>query len=975
MDCSFNALEMVGPASGFLRLLLPIGQFRLSPPWSSVPFVVRVTYQSCSAVNVSESNLTDDLAFKGIPGNFSDRHWPSSIKIEKNVRRRPVKFDSKDKLGHYSGMLHTCASNGCLNEGMAIHGQVIKSGIDLDSHLWVSLVNVYAKCGNLVYARKVLDEMPEREVVSWTTLIQGFVSKGFGRDGVNLFYEMKKDGIKPNEFTLATCLKACSVCLDLEFGKQLHAEAIKVGFFSDLFIGSALVDLYGKCRAMELADRVFFSMPEQNAVSWNALLSGYAQEGNREKVLELFYRMTELEMRLSNFTLSTVLKGCANSGSLREGQVVHSLAIKGGCEIDEILGCSLVDMYSKCGLAIDALNVFIRIKIPDVVAWSAMITCLDQQGLWQEAAYLFRLMRCKGVRPNHFSFSSILSSASDLGDLHFGKSVHACIWKFGFEYDVSVSNALISMYTKIGSIQDATQVFEAMKNRDLVSWNSLLSGFHDSELCNLGPRIFYQLLVEGFRPNIYTFISILRSCSSLMDVSFGKQIHAHTFKNCLDDNDFVGTALVDMYAKTRFLEDADAVFCRLTNRDLFTWTTIISGYAQTGQAEKGVNCFRKMQREGVKPNEFTFAGCLSACSHIATLENGRQLHSLAIKYGYIGDLFVGSALVDMYAKCGCIVDADAIFEGLVSRDTISWNTMICGYSQHGLEEKALETFEMMLDQGIMPDEVTFIGIFSACSHLGLVEEGKKHFKSMTEVFKINPTIEHYACIVDILGRAGRFDEVENFINAMKLASNSIVWETVLGACKMHGNVELGERAAAKLFEIKPEMDATYILLSNIFAAKGRWDDVRKVRKLMSSQGVKKEPGCSWVEVDGQVHVFVSQDGSHPKIRDIYIKLEELDQKLTSAGYMPETGNVLHNITETEKKEHLQYHSERLALGFALISTNPLKTIRIFKNLRICGDCHDVMKLISDIMNREIIIRDIKKFHHFKAGTCSCHDFW
>lgn len=936
-----------------------------------------------------ESNPTNDLAFNTsqnlpsqahegfhrIPGKFSNGNWPRSTEIEKNVTSKPANFDSKESLRRYSVMLHRCSSKRCLNEGMAIHAQVIKSGIDPDSHLWVSLVNVYAKCGRLVCARKVLDEMPERDVVSWTALIQGFVAEGYGTNGVSLFSEMKKDGVRPNEFTLATGLKACCVSLDLEFGKQLHAEAIKVGFYSDLFVGSALVDLYGKCGAMELADRVFICMPEQNAISWNALLGGYAQKGDAKKVLKLFYRMTESEMKLSTFTLSTVLKGCANSGSLREGQVVHSLATKVGIELDEFLGCSLVDMYSKCGLAVDALKVFMRIKDPDVVAWSAMITCLDQQGLWQEAAHIFRLMRCKGIRPNHFSFSSILSSASDLEDIRFGESIHAYVWKFGFECDVSVGNALIAMYTKHGRIQDGIQVFEAMKDRDLVTWNALLSGFHDYELCSLGLRIFHQLLVEGFKPNIYTFVSVLRSCSSLTDVRFGKQIHVHTIKNSLDDNDFIGTALVDMYAKTRFLEDADVAFRRLTNRDVFTWTTIITGYAQTGQAGKAVNCFSQMQREGVKPNEFTLAGCLSACSHIATLDNGRQLHSMAIKCGHIEDLFVSSALVDVYAKCGCIEDADAIFEGLVSRDTISWNTMICGYSQHGLGERALEAFGMMLDQGVKPDEVTFIGIFSACSHLGLVEEGKMHFNSMIEVYKINPTIEHYACVVDILGRAGRFNEVESFIKAMKLTPNSTIWETVLGACKKHGNVELGERAAAKLFEVKPEEDSTYILLSNIFAAKGRWDDVRKVRKLMSSQGVKKEPGCSWVEVDGQVHVFVSQDGSHPRIRDIYLKLEELGQQLTSAGYIPKTGNVLHNITDREKKEHLQYHSERLALAFALINTNPLKTVRIFKNLRICGDCHDVMKLVSDITNREIIVRDIKQFHHFKAGTCSCQDFW
>ncbi|KAF3457913.1 hypothetical protein FNV43_RR02574 [Rhamnella rubrinervis] len=751
--------------------------------------------------------------FHRIPGKFSNGNWPRSTENDKNVRSKPANFDSKESLRRYSVMLHRCSSKRYLNEGMAIHAQVIKSGIDPDSHLWVSLVNVYAKCGRLVCARKVLDEMPERDVVSWTALIQGFVAEGYGLDGVSLFSEMKKDGVRPNEFTLATGLKACCVCLDLEFGKQLHAEAIKVGFYSDLFVGSALVDLYGKYGAMELADRVFICMPEQNAVSWNALLSGYAQEG-----------------------------------SLREGQVVHSLATKVGIELDEFLGCSLVDMYSKCGLAVDALKVFMRIKDPDVVAWSAMITCLDQQGLWQEAAHIFRLMRRRAS--NQITLASQVSL------------VLPVIWR-----TYVLVKAFMLVFGNLG--------------------------------LNSRARIFHQLLVEGFKPNIYTFVSILRSCSSLMDVRFGKQIHVHAIKNSLDDNDFIGTALVDMYAKTRLLEDADVAFRRLTNRDLFSWTTIITGYAQTGQAEKAVNCFSQMQREGVKPNEFTLAGCLSACSQLATLDNGRQLHSMAIKCGHIGDLFVSSTIVDMYAKCGCIEDADAIFEGLVSWDTISWNTMICGYSQHGLGEKALETFGKMLDQGVKPDEVTFIGIFSACSHLGLVEEGKEHFNSMIEVYKINPTIEHYACVVDILGRAGRFNE-----------------------------------SSREAFEIKPEEDSTYILLSNIFAAKNRWDDVRKVRKLMSSQGVKKEPGCSWVEVDGQVHVFISQDGSHPRIRDICLKLEELGQQLTSAGYTPET-----EITN-------------------------------FKNLRICGDCHDVMKLVSDITDREIIVRDIKQFHHFKAGTCS-----
>lgn len=881
----------------------------------------------------------------------------------------------KEMLRRYSGMLRTCASEGGLRQGKTVHGQVIRSGIDPDSHMWNSLVNVYAKCGNFNYACKVFGKIPERDVVSWTALIAGFVAEGFGSDAINWFRGMRRDCVGANEFTYATTLKACSMCLDLEFGKQVHAEAIKVGDISDLFVGSALVDLYARCGEMGLAERVFVCMPKQNSVSWNALLNGFAQMADPEKALHLFCRMIGSEINVSKFTLSTVLKNCANSGNLQAGQIVHSLAIRIGCELDEFISCSLVDMYSKCGLAGDALKAFVRIKNPDVVSWSAIITCLDQNGHCRQAAEEFKRMRHSGVIPNQFTLASLVSAATDLGDLYYGQSVHACLCKYGFEYDNTVSNALVTMYMKIGSVEDGFQVFEMATTRDLISWNALLSGFHDNKTCDKGIKIFRQMLVEGFIPNMYTFVSILRSCSSLSDVGFGKQIHAQIIKSSLDGNDFVGTALVDMYAKSRFLEDAETTFNRLVNRDLFAWTVIVAGYAHDGQGEKSVKCCIQMQREGVKPNEFTLASSLSGCSRIATLESGRQLHSLAIKSGQSSDMFVTSALVDMYAKCGCVEDAEVVFDGLVTRDTVSWNTIICAYSQHGHGGKALKAFEVMVDEDIVPDEVTFVGVLSACSHMCLIEEGKKHFKSLSKIYGITPTIEHYACMVDILGKAGKFDEVERFIKEMKLNSNVVIWKTVLGACKMHGNVEFGEIAAAKLFELEPETDSNYILLSNLYAAKGMWANVKHVRALMSSRGVKKEPGCSWVEHNGQVHIFLSHDGSHPKIREIHLKLQDLNQKLISVGYTPNIDHVLHNVSDAEKQELLFHHSERLALAFTLLNTSTRKTIRIFKNLRICADCHDFIKSISEISDQEFIVRDINCFHHFKNGSCSCKNFW
>ncbi|KAL5997013.1 hypothetical protein ACLOJK_007939 [Asimina triloba] len=899
----------------------------------------------------------------------------SNSVFEAPLLNRRADFGCKQLLIRYSTMLQDCASRNALDSGRAIHAHLMKGGADPDSHLWNCLVNMYAKCGRNGYAKRVFELMPNRDVVSWTALISGFVAEENGREGVRLFCEMWREAVWPNGFVFATGLKACSICLDLGFGQQVHGGATKLGFLSDLFVGSALVDLYAKCGEIKLAEKVFSNIPEHNTVSWNALLNGYIRFGDEEEVLDLFHRMMETETRVSKFTLSSVLKACAGLGNVREGQAVHSLLIKTRAEIDEFIQSSLVDMYSKCGLAEDAYKVFVGVEAPDVVTWSAMLSCFDQQGCSYEASELFIKMQRRGIKPNQFTLSSLLSVASDLGVQKYGDSIHAYVTKVGFDTDNVVGNALVTMYMNFGATQDGCKIFDVMTDRDLVSWNALLSGFHNGSSCIQGLKIFAHLLAEGFKPNKYTFISVLRSCASISAADYGCQVHAHIIKNDLKDDSFVGTALVDMYAKSGFLENASLAFNGLDEQDVFAWTVIISGYAHTDQGEKSVECFCQMQREGINANEFTFASVLRACSSIASLENGLQLHSWVIKSGHSGDGFVGSALIDMYGKCGCIQDAVAVFDGSPERDVVSWNAIIFGYSRHGYGEKALKAFQSMLDEGIKPDGVTFIGVLSACSHVGLVEEGQEYFNSLGSVYGMTPTIEHYACMVDILGRAGKLNEVENLLEEMTIVPNALIWQTVLGACKMHQNVELGEKAAEKLFELEPLMHSTYVLLSNIYAGAGRWADDARVRSLMSSRGVKKEPACSWIVVGAQVHLFLPQDGSHPKTKEIHLKLEELQEQLILAGYIPNTDYELHNVTEDEKKGSLLYHCERLALAYGLISIESPRPIRIYKNLRMCGDCHSAIKLISDITNRDIIIRDISRFHHFENGSCSCRDYW
>ncbi|KAH7554467.1 hypothetical protein ACOSQ2_028415 [Xanthoceras sorbifolium] len=636
-------------------------------------------------------------------------------------------------LKKYSLLLRNCAAKWSLNEAKMVHGQLIVTRLEPDTHLWASMVNAYVKCGSIVYAHKVFDKIPVRDVVSWTALISGYVDQGRADYGVSLLCWMQKEGLKLNEFALATGLKACSMCLNLNFGELLHVQAMKFGFCSDLFVRSALVDLYAKCGEMEFADRMVLSMPEQSVMLWNALLNGYAEMGDGEKLMCLFYNINDMEIKFNKFTLSTVLKGCANSGDIRTGKVVHSLAVRLGYMLDEILTLTLLDMYSKCGSADEAIKVFKSIKEPNVVAWNKIIISLEQQGHSQEAAKWFNLMGYLGFRPNEFTLASLVSVATDIGDLHYGESVQACICKYGFEFETLIGNALVSMYMQNGLLFDGVRVFEIMTNKDSVSWNALLSGFQGHETCSLGPRIFYEMLLKGFKPNNITFNSVLRCCSSLSDVAFGRQVHAHIIKNRLDDENFVGTALVNMYAKSGCLKDADVAFNILIKRNLVAWTTIISGYAQANQVEETLMCFSKMQHEGVKPNEFTLASCLNGCSDMATLESGRMLHSMAVKSGHLLDRFVSTALVDMYGKCGCIEDAEAVFKGLVSRDTVLWNAMIGVYVKYGEGNKALEAFAMMLDEGIVPDEVTLRIVSYAYSYMGWTKEGNDHYSLMRKV--------------------------------------------------------------------------------------------------------------------------------------------------------------------------------------------------------------------------------------------------
>eukprot|EP01018_Ginkgo_biloba_P021393 Gb_16101 [translate_table: standard] len=690
------------------------------------------------------------------------------------------------------------------------------------------------------------------------------------------------------------------------------------------------------------------------------------EQGRLKEALRVFHRMKQ---SLDNSTYVSLLRGCTRKKSLSDGKRVLAHINERGFMPDKLLRNTIVNMYAKCGSLGDARIVFNQMPERDVFSWTVMIAAYAKQGFAKEASTLFHQMQRAGIQPNQFTFASVLSACADLEAV---KDVHEKISRSGFQSDAFVGSALVDMYGKYGSIEDARNAFDKIPQRDLVLWNAMIAAYSRLEHSEEAFTLLSQMQRTGIQPDQYTFASVLPACAILAVL---KDVHEQIIRSGFQSDVFLGSALVDMYAKCGSIENARHVFDKMPQRDVVSWNAMISAYASQGPSQEALKLFYQMQRTSIQPNQFTFASVLPACANLAALEQGMEIHKEIIRSGILCDIVVESAVLDMYAKCGNIEKARNLFHKMPQRNAVSWTSMIAGYAMHGRPKEALKLFEQMQHSGINPNHVTLVCVLSACCHAGLVDKGQHYFDCMSQYYHITPTMEHYGCMVDLLGRAGRLDEAQEFINKMPIKPDASVWGCLLGACRIHNNLELGERVAEHIFELDPTNSGPYVLLSNMYAAVGRWDDIEKVRNMMKDRKVVKTPGCSWIEVNKQVHAFLVGDRSHPQTERIYAKLERLSRQMKAAGYVPNTRFVLNDVEEEQKQQILCYHSEKLAIAFGLISTTPGTTIRVIKNLRMCGDCHSAIKFISKIVVREIFVRDANRYHHFEDGQCSCGDYW
>ncbi|KAF3434462.1 hypothetical protein FNV43_RR25565 [Rhamnella rubrinervis] len=569
----------------------------------------------------------------------------------------------------------------------------------------------------------------------------------------------------------------------------------------------------------------------------------------------------------------------------------------------------------------------------------------------------------------------ILQRCAKTGATMDGKACHAQITHYGLQADTLTSNMLINMYSKCGLVDCARKIFDDMPERSLVSWNTMIGSLNQNGKEHEALSLFLQMQREGTALSEFAVSSILCACAGKCAVFVCKQLHAFAIKVSIDSNIFVGTALLDVYAKCGFVKEASTVFECMPERSAVTWSSMVAGYVQNALYEEALVLFRRAQVMGLEANQFTISSTICACAGLASLIEGNQVHALLCKAGFGSNVFVASSLVDMYAKCGSIKEAYMIFRNTEEKNIVLWNAMLSGFARHAYSLEVMILFEKMQQMGMFPNEVTYISVLSACSHMGSVENGRKYFDCLMKEHRVLPNVFHYSSMVDILGRAGRILEAHNLIENLPFEAVASMWGSVLASCRIHGNLQLAEIAAEHLFKMEPNNAGNHILLSDIYAANKRWEEVARMRKFLKENEVKKGRGKSWIEIKDTIHSFMVGERNHPKIGEIYTKLDNLMEELKKLDYMVETEHDHHFVEESRKHELLRHHSEKLALTYGLMCLPSNAPIRIMKNLRICGDCHSFMKLTSSFTGREIIVRDTNRFHHFRNGCCSCRDFW
>ncbi|XP_050383706.1 pentatricopeptide repeat-containing protein At2g33680-like [Argentina anserina] len=670
---------------------------------------------------------------------------------------------------------------------------------------------------------------------------------------------------------------------NLTLGQAIHAFLLKSRSPSDTdaFQGNNLLNLYSKLRRLGDAQKVFDEMPLRNTITWTTLLKGYSGVGDYASLFRAAGDMFRGGERFNEHTCSVILEACGSLEERRGGEQVHGFVVKSGLQDNVFVATSLVSMYSRSDCLDNAEKVFNDMDYRDVQCLNYMILEYGRASRGGKAIGVFIDLLSSGIDPNDYTFTNSISACSGDVRVHGGRQLHGLAVKYGVICETSVGNAVITMYGRHGMIEEAERMFYALDERNLISWTAVLSMYVNNGHIDKALNVFLKVLDLGIHCDPSILCPVLDACSECRNLELGRQIHAFVTKLGYDSGVHVGTALIDLYAKCGNVQSARLVFDGLSGKNTASINAVLAGFVESHihVEEDAIVLFNQSRYAGISPDFITFSRLLSLSAEEATLVIGKSLHSYTIKAGLEADSTVGNAIITMYAKCGSIEEAFQMFNGMTSRNCITWNAIISAYALHGDSTRSLSLFENMKEEGFTPDGFTLLAILQACSYSGLWETGLCLFNEMEQKYGTRSVIEHFGCMVDLLGRAGKFSEAIDFINTSPFPDSAMLWRTLVNVCMLYGNLDFGILASTRLLELEADEAGSYILVSNMYARAGLFEEAAKVRTVMNDLQVNKEAGCSWIEVDNKFHYFVASDLNHPRSDEIYEKLNILKTQI------------------------------------------------------------------------------------------------
>nr|GMD92023.1 pentatricopeptide repeat-containing protein At4g39530 [Ipomoea batatas] len=774
-----------------------------------------------------------------------------------------------------------------------VHSKVILLGFESTIFLNNVLINAYSKSGCLDYARLVFDSMPQRNLITWASVISIYFHQGFYEEALLMFSEFCRCSDEgPNKFVLASVIHCCARLGSARRGAELHGSVLKNGFYHHVNVGTALVDFYSKCSDIGAARLVFDDLPAKNAATWTTIITAFARSGKSEVSLQLFFQMREIGIVPDKYAITCALTACSSLGYFEAGKQIHAYVLRWGEGMDASVSNALIDFYMKSGEVKNGWTLFDQLDTKNVISWTTIISGYMQNSFDWQAIEQFAKMNNLGWKPDGFTCCSVLISCGSCEALDQGRQVHAYTLKANLNTDDYVLSSLIGMYSKCYSLVDAQKAFDSMERSDVIAYNAMIEGYYRRDMLYEALDLFAEMRINSIHPSLLSFVTLLGVSASLLSLVLSRQLHGLVTKFGFSGELFAGSSIINAYSQcSSSVDDARRVFEEMDGEDIVVWNTMLFGYVQQSRNAEALRLFLELQYSSrLKPNAVTFIALLTGSGNLASLPHGLQFHSQIIKAGLDSDPFLGNALVDMYANCGSSGDALKAFESITHKDVACWNSMISTYAQHGEARDALCMFDRMINENIRPNGVSFIGVLSACSHAGLVEEGFFYFNSMSR-FGIEPEKEHYGCMVSLLGRAGKLGEAVDLIGKMGTQPEATVWGSLVSACRDGENIEVGKYAAEMAICLDPKDSGSYILLSNLFASKCMWTDAKRVRERMEKNGVVKETGYSWIEIKNDVHFFISRDGSHPQTHAIYTLIGFLILQMKGLAYVPDVATL------------------------------------------------------------------------------------